>query len=383
MIGLGPRLAACGPTLDGDAVERAFERLGGAPVVATSWPALAPIVAASPYLSGLMLKAPERLERLLADEPQASLRRILDAARAAPPDAALGATLRRLKAELHLLCALADLGGVWTLQQVTQALSDFADAVTQAALAGAAQVERAGGRLPAPVDPADPLPGLFVLALGKHGAGELNYSSDIDISVFYEPTALPLAPGVEPQKVALRVTQAMARLLSEITAEGYVFRVDLRLRPDPSSTPVAVPVEQALDYYGSLGQNWERAAMIKARVCAGDRERGAAFLEALQPFVWRRALDYAAIEDIHSIKRQIHVHKGFDDPEGPLATAGADLKLGAGGIREIEFYAQTQQLILGGRDPSLRAPATLRRPRRPDVGGTRRAGSLRRAHHGL
>ena len=359
MSALGPRLRPCGPTLDGEAVERAFEALGGLTATTAAWPALAPIVAASPYLAGLMQKGPARLEALLSAEPEVSLDRILMDARSAPPDEALPAVLRALKAELHLLCALADLGGVWPLLRITGALSDFADAVTQVALAGAAQAERDAGRLTGVADPDDPLPGLFVLALGKHGAGELNYSSDIDISVFYEPSALPLASSVEPHKVALRVTQAMARLLSEITAEGYVFRVDLRLRPDPSSTPVAVPVDQALEYYGSVGQNWERAAMIKARVCAGDSQRGTAFLDALQPFVWRRALDYAAIADIHAIKRQIHVHKGFDDPEGPLATAGADLKLGAGGIREIEFYAQTQQLILGGRDPALRARATL------------------------
>jgi glutamate-ammonia-ligase adenylyltransferase len=345
--------------VDGEAAERAFDHLSADPAVAAAWPALAPVVAASPYLAGLMLKAPQRLSRLLAADPDAALAALAAEAAALPPDAALPASLRALKAELHLLCALCDLGGVWTLEAVTGALSTFADAAVRAALRGAAAGERAAGRLLGEEDAADPAPGLFVLALGKHGAGELNYSSDIDISIFYEPARLPLAPGVEPQRTAQRLTQALARTLGDITPDGYVFRVDLRLRPDPSSTPVAVPVEQALDYYGTVGQNWERAAMIKARVCAGDVAAGRAFLDALQPFVWRRALDYAAIEDIHAIKRQIHVHKGFDDPEGPLATPGADLKLGAGGIREIEFYAQTQQLILGGRDTSLRSPRTL------------------------
>ncbi len=144
-------------------------------------------------------------------------------------------------------------------------------------------------------------------------------------------------------------------MLQDRTGDGYVFRVDLRLRPDPSTTPPAVPIGQALDYYESVGQNWERAAMIKARVCAGDIARGEAFLAELQPFIWRRNLDFAAIADIQSIKRQIQDLQ----PDARLAAAGADLKLGPGGIREIEFFVQTQQLILGGRHADLRSPRTL------------------------
>ncbi len=160
---------------------------------------------------------------------------------------------------------------------------------------------------------------------------------------------------MEPQALAVRVTRALSSLLQERTAEGYVFRVDLRLRPDPSATPVAMPVQAALDYYETSGQNWERAAMVKARTCAGDLARGEAFLAALRPFVWRRNLDYAAIADIGAIKRQIHVHK----VDERLSAPGHNLKLGAGGIREIEFFVQTQQLILGGRRPALRARRTL------------------------
>jgi glutamate-ammonia-ligase adenylyltransferase len=190
--------------------------------------------------------------------------------------------------------------------------------------------------------------------MGKHGAGELNYSSDIDISFFFAAEALR-ANGVDPQAEAARLTQLTSNLLNERTAEGYVFRTDLRLRPDPSVTQAAVPVTAALDYYETVGQNWERAAFIKARVAAGDFRRGEAFLKALQPFVWRRSLDYAAIADIQSIKRQIHAYK-IDER---LHAAGADLKLGRGGIREIEFFVQTQQLIFGGREPSLRSRRTL------------------------
>ncbi len=357
---LGGRLRPCGPTLDAAAAEATRARLGGAGEAA--WPALAPVFAASPYLAGLAGRDPARLERLLADDPDASLAGLLTAAAAvahAGDAAAAGVRLRRLKAELHLFTALADLGGVWDLDAVTGALSRFADAAVGSALTVAAADERARGRL-LPLQAGDdrgPAPGLFVLALGKHGAFELNYSSDIDVCVFYEPQALPTPPGVEPERVALRLVQAMVRLLNERTAEGYVFRTDLRLRPDPASTPLVVPTERALRYYETVGQNWERAALIKARVCAGDARAGAGFLEALQPFVWRRALDYAAIADIHSIKRQIHAHRDLD-PRA-MDPAGADLKLGPGGIREIEFFVQTQQLILGGRFPALRSPRTL------------------------
>src|SRR6185312_12705267 len=314
---------------------------------------------ASPYLAGLARRRPDQLRAILQSEPRARLRAILDAAaelEAEPGDAAaVGAGLRRLKAELHLLTALCDLGGVWDLDVVTAALSDFADAAVRAALASAAAQEIGRGRLVAPADMAlGPVPGLFVIAMGKHGARELNYSSDIDISVFYDPDRLPVADGAEVEKTAVRLTQAMAGLLQERTADGYVFRVDLRLRPDPSSTPPAVSVPGALDYYETVGQNWERAAFIKARAAAGDPEAAAAFLEELQAFIWRRNLDFEAIADIHSIKRQIHVHK-VDDR---LTAPGANLKLGHGGIREIEFYVQTQQLILGGRNPALRCIRT-------------------------
>ena len=283
------------------------------------------------------------MERLIAEGGQA--------ADLAP--AAGAAELRRLKGRLHLLTALCDLGAVWDLDQATGALTRFADAAVRAALVLAARSLQ--DRLAAPVDPADPMPGYFVVALGKMGGFELNYSSDIDISVFFEPGALPVGPGVEPNDFAQRLTKAMAQMLQDRTSEGYVFRVDLRLRPDPSSTPPAVPVDQAMEYYESVGQNWERAASIKARICAGDAALGQAFLDGLAPFIWRRHLDFAAIADIHSIKRQIQELR----PDARLAAPGADLKLGPGGIREIEFFVQTQQLILGGRHPELRSPRTL------------------------
>ncbi len=352
--------------LDAAAADRAFESLDAAaaeqgwlPLLAIAAPALRPVFAASPYLAALARQRPERLARILARSPAESLDDILRRAEAVDGENAVAEAprlLRALKAEIHLLTALADLGGVWDLDAVTSALTRFADAALQAALVVAAQGEISRGRLrPAPDATSGPIPGLFCLAMGKYGAFELNYSSDIDFTVFFDPDRLPHAPDVEPLALAVRLTQAAAELLQNRTADGYVFRVDLRLRPDPSSTPVAAPIAAAMDYYESVGQNWERAAHLKARVAAGDLAAGAAFLAELGPFIWRRNLDFAAIADIQAIKRQIHVHK----VDERMTAKGADLKLGHGGIREIEFFVQTQQLILGGRDPSLRSPRTL------------------------
>ncbi len=353
-MSLAQLIKPCGPIADPALAVRTGEVIGHL----SAWPALAPIAGASPYLAGLMRRDPAMLERLLGSDPQSALSEILHRTRDAGvlDIEAARSVLRRLKAELHLLTALCDLGGVWGLDEVTGALARFADVSVQSALTLAAGAEIARGKLRTTSDDArGPAPGLFCLALGKHGASELNYSSDIDVSVFYTPEDLPVTEGTEPQAVALRITRTFSELLQQRTEDGYVFRVDLRLRPDPSSTPAAMPVSAALDYYETVGQNWERAAMIKARPCAGDLKAGAAFVAELQPFIWRRSLDYAAIADIHSIKRQIHTYK-VDDR---LSTPGANLKLGRGGIREIEFFVQTQQLILGGRDPALRAPRTL------------------------
>ena len=363
--GLAGRMNPCGPVTNAEAAERARVRLSDAAqtgdwlgLLEASWPVLAPVFAASPYLFGIARRWPEQLKLILERDPGVRLAEILAETQGLGGGAEeMRKPLRLLKAELHLLTALADLGGVWELNQVTGALSRFADAVTQKALSAVAHDLRGRGRLVSgPEDAGGPLPGLFVLAMGKHGADELNYSSDIDLSLFFDPDLLApaLAAGVEMQATVDRAAQALSSLLSERTAEGYVFRVDLRLRPDPSSTPPVVATPRALDYYESVGQNWERAAFIKARAVAGDPAAAAEFLSALRPFVWRRSLDYQAVLDIQSIKRQIHAHK---TGEGMVAM-GANLKLGRGGIREIEFYAQTQQLILGGRDPGLRAPRT-------------------------
>jgi len=258
--------------------------------------------------------------------------------------------LRTAKRRAALAIAMADIAGLWDVEKVTAQLTRFADACVQGALRFLLAVEGArGGQTVREEDC-----GLTVLAMGKYGAHELNYSSDIDLVVFYDADKFPFAKRGDARGAAVDIVRGLVRLLSETTGDGYVFRVDLRLRPDAGATQVAISTAAALDYYEAMGQNWERAAMIKARACAGDPQTGAQFLEALRPFIWRRYLDFAAIEDIQSIKRQIHAHVGH----GEIAVAGHNIKLGRGGIREIEFFAQTQQLILGGRHPGLRATET-------------------------
>jgi glutamate-ammonia-ligase adenylyltransferase len=363
---LAGRLARCGPQVDPTAAARAMDALSAAAadggwlaLLQTAEAALRSVFAAAPYLTALAVRRPERLRTILASAPDARLAAILAAVADIEATGENAETvkprLRVLKGDLHLLTALADLGGVWDLDALTGALTRFADGALRAALAVAARSEIERGRLLPGDRAAGPLPGLFCIAMGKYGAFELNYSSDIDFSVFYEPDALPLADGVEPQAFAVSITQAVAQMLHQRTSDGYVFRVDLRLRPDPSTTPPAVTIAGALDYYETVGQNWERAAFIKARAAAGDIPRAHAFLAELIPFIWRRNLDFSAIEDIQSIKRQIHIHK----VDERLEAKGADVKLGRGGIREIEFYVQTQQLILGGRNPSLRVTRTI------------------------
>jgi glutamate-ammonia-ligase adenylyltransferase len=309
----------------------------------------------SPYLAGLAVREQGAMASLLANGPDAAFGAVLrDLAQEARPEAGraeLAAALRRAKRRGALIVGAADIGGTWDVGQVTAALSDLAEAALSAAvrhlLAGAGPALRLRHR----DDPARGS-GLIVLGMGKLGARELNYSSDIDLVVLFDSGQA--YHGDNPTAFFVRLARDLVRLMEERNADGYVFRTDLRLRPDPAATPLAVSVDAAHTYYSSLGQNWERAAMIKARPVAGDIAAGNAFLAELRPFIWRKHLDFAAIQDIHAIKRQIQAHRGG----AGIAVAGHNLKLGRGGIREIEFFAQVQQLIWGGRDPKLRIAGT-------------------------
>src|ERR1700722_2824892 len=313
----------------------------------------------SPYLWALIQEVPARLVRLLKRPPGESLDALVQAlaSRRDENEADLVLALRRAKRESALLIALADIGGIWDVVAATEALTRFADAAVRAALAFLLRKHARAGLLALDADAADPedRSGVVVLALGKHGARELNYSSDIDLIVLYDPAAVSLPPGTEPGPLFARLTRALARLLQERTGEGYVLRVDLRLRPDPASTPVALSTVSAYQYYETVGQNWERAALIKARPAVGNLKLGERFLADLAPFIWRKYFDYAAIADIHAMKRQIHAVRGHER----VVVPGHDVKLGRGRIREIEFFVQTQQLIFGGRRPQMRGSRTL------------------------
>ncbi len=261
------------------------------------------------------------------------------------PGLPIGVALRRARRREALIVAIADLAGALDLTAVTRRLTDFADRALDLAIRTAIS-ERAPG--------ADPT-GFAAIALGKQGSHELNYSSDIDPILLFDPATLPHRAREEPAEAAVRIARRVVELLQSRDGEGYVLRVDLRLRPSPEATPIALPVDAAISYYESQALPWERAAFIRARACAGDVALGQRFLDAIRPFVWRRGVDFGAVGEIRDITRRIRDHHAQGQRFGP----GYDLKRGRGGIREVEFFAQIHQLIHGGRDPALRAPATM------------------------
>ncbi|HEX8482354.1 MAG TPA: bifunctional [glutamine synthetase] adenylyltransferase/[glutamine synthetase]-adenylyl-L-tyrosine phosphorylase [Allosphingosinicella sp.] len=296
----------------------------------------------SPFLALQLQRFPALAEALEAGRVEDA---IAGAASAGSDCDTLAAALRRERSALATALAVADLAGAIPLERLMEALAALADRALIRALA-CAFAERT---------PDDAPRGFAVIALGKHGSRELNYSSDVDLLFLYDPATLPLKPREEPGQGALRIGNRLVELLQKRDSEGYVFRVDLRLRPSPEATPIALPVDAAISYYESSALPWERAAFIRARQVAGDETLGRYFLDALHPFVWRRSLDFGAIGEVQAITRRIRDHYSQGQVPGP----GFDVKRGRGGIREIEFFAQIHQLIHGGREPALRAPATL------------------------
>ncbi|GAA6165027.1 [glutamate--ammonia-ligase] adenylyltransferase [Pelagimonas sp. KU-00592-HH] len=309
----------------------------------------------SPYLKSLIEKEKDWLPGAF-DDPEAALATLFDELAEVAPDA-LGAALRMGKRRVALMTALADIAGVWELEQVTGALTDYADLASDLALKSAIANEIRRKKLPGQTeDDVATAGGMVTLAMGKMGAHELNYSSDIDLICLFDETRFDPADYHDARASFVRATRKMSSMLNDLTGDGYVFRTDLRLRPDPAVTPVCLAMEAAERYYESLGRTWERAAYIKARPSAGDLEAGGRFLQTLKPFVWRRHLDFAAIQDAHDMRLRIREHKGLG---GKITLEGHNMKLGRGGIREIEFFTQTRQLIAGGRDPSLRDNRTV------------------------
>ncbi|WP_258161257.1 bifunctional [glutamine synthetase] adenylyltransferase/[glutamine synthetase]-adenylyl-L-tyrosine phosphorylase [Rhizobium sp. TH2] len=312
----------------------------------------------SPYLRDTARLMPSLLSAAITQDIRALLGGITHQARDAwrgATEAELMTALRKAKRRASFLIAMADLAGLFDGRETTHSLSELADVCISAAFDHLLTVAHQSGKLVLRHED-EPCrdTGLVVLGMGKLGGRELNYSSDIDIVVFFDPDNGMLADPDEATDTFARMLRRLIRILQDRTGDGYVFRTDLRLRPDPGSTPLAIPVDAAMLYYEGRGQNWERAAFIKARPVGGDLKAGELFLKDLVPFVFRKYLDYAAISDIHSIKRQIHAHRGHDE----IAVKGHNIKLGRGGIREIEFFAQTQQLIAGGRMPELRTKST-------------------------
>jgi len=303
------------------------------------------------FFCGLLKEGPERTFNGLMNE--------LDLFwKGQPTREEMSKRLRISKRRASLTIAIADICSYWDNTKITESLTQVAEKSLSYA-AGTLLREghnRGYFKLPDPENNPEIGSGLVILGMGKLGGRELNYSSDIDIIVLFDTDVIDTDDPWDLQKNIVRITKSLVQMMDERTADGYVFRTDLRLRPDPGSTPLAISVLAAETYYESIGQNWERAAMIKARPVAGDLKAGYGFLEILRPYMWRKYMDFAAIQDIHAIKRQINAHKGGHH----IALNGHNVKLGHGGIREIEFYAQTQQLIWGGRNPDVRIAPTCK-----------------------
>lgn len=314
----------------------------------------------SPFLGRTALRDPAFLCSLMQQGPDQTMTAI-NSAVTALADAGLqqdmlAQQLRIRRGQAALTIAMADIAGLWDIGQVTGALSGFAQNILQSTVDALLRAHAKTGELVL-ADSQHPSQscGYVIIAMGKLGAGELNYSSDIDLIILFDPERCSYQGKLELPGFQVRFTKTLVRLLQDFTADGYVFRVDLRLRPDPAATPIALPVEAAETYYESTGKGWERAAMIKARPVAGDIVMGQTFLKNISPFVWRKNLDYAAVRDVFDMVGLIRAHHGHAD----IQVAGHNIKIGLGGIREIEFFAQTHQLIAGGRDRKLRDPTTL------------------------
>lgn len=293
----------------------------------------------APFLANLIVREADLAGQLATDGPD------IAALLARDEDTNVARSLRVRRRRLALGLAVGDLAGLLDFEAVTHALSDFADAALDTAIRTAI-----AERYPN----ADPR-GFAAIALGKHGSRELNYSSDIDPIFLFDPETLPRRAREEPVEAAVRIAKRVIELLQTRDGDGYVLRVDMRLRPSPEATPIALPVGAAIAYYESQALPWERAAFVRSRAAAGDIALGERFLSTVQPFIWRRALDFGAIGEIRGISRRIRAHHAQGQALGP----GYDLKRGRGGIREVEFFTQIHQLIHGGRELHLRVPATL------------------------
>jgi glutamate-ammonia-ligase adenylyltransferase len=339
-----PNFDLSGPLADkAEQLAPRLERALGAPPDAETGyvAALSDFAAGMIQQHGDWVAAGRRDDRFAAAPTAADLHAALDDALAAVADMdALQQALRRVRNRFQLWIVWRHLANRAPLEESTSALSDMADVLIERALdiVYGWACERDG----VPRNKAGEAQRLVVLALGKLGARELNLSSDVDL-IFAYPEPGSTERGRTCQQFFVRLGQQLIAALDTVTGDGFAFRVDMRLRPFGKSGPLAMHFEAMEDYYVSHGRDWERYAMVKARPCAGDVDAGAALLADLRPFVYRRYLDFGALDALRDMKARLIAER--HDPD--------DLKLGPGGIRDVEFTVQVQQLVWGGRQREL------------------------------
>ena len=310
-------------------------------------PPLSKVLSADPGLAGELLPG----GRLAGPLDRAGIEALLAAPAGPLDEEGLMLHLRRAKERVFVRLGLRDLGGAADLGEVMGTLTDLAEAALERAFRTGLELILKRRGLPPWPPGADHF--FCVLGLGKLGGRELNYSSDVDLIYLYDPELWPFPDRPEAAETAAALGALLGRVMARPTERGLVFRVDLDLRPAGKDGPLVPTFEAARRHYIYRAADWERLALIKARPVAGNPELGVALLEETQPFIYRRHLDYTALEELRRLKRKIGAR--------PRAATGSgfNLKLDGGGIRQIEFFVQTLQLIYGGRAPKVRSGATL------------------------
>lgn len=327
-------------------------------------PLLIRLLGASAYLSDALIRRGKRWPEIFREQirtPQKSaadhLAEISLKLGAASSLDEVGTALRRHKQREFIRIGARDLGPQHAVEETVRELSALAEGSLEIAYRFCrAAVEKEFGVLLMP--DGSRRQRFVILGMGKLGGAELNFSSDIDIVYLYEEDDGESAGGAKgkttPREFFTRVAEAITRVMGEITEDGFVFRTDLRLRPLGRQGPIVQSLASALLYYESWGQCWERSALIKARPVAGERELGAQFLKEVEPFIYRRYLDFTTVEELREMKGRIE-----RELLGPVDRE-RNVKLGTGGIREIEFFTQALQVVNGGYEPRLREPNTLK-----------------------
>ncbi|MGO8821308.1 MAG: bifunctional [glutamate--ammonia ligase]-adenylyl-L-tyrosine phosphorylase/[glutamate--ammonia-ligase] adenylyltransferase [Desulfomonilaceae bacterium] len=326
-----------------------------------TWSCFVRTIAASAFLFSVIRRSPDLINSIFLQEgytltkdrieKEVELRNRLSLI-PNPTSEDLHRELRRYKEEEFLRIGCRDLTDNAAVTEVMAELSDFAAAALRTSLDFYFRLLVRKHGIPKGLSPGEY--GFVILSMGKLSGRELNFSSDIDLIYLRGPEE-GLTSG--PDKIVVTrfyesLARSVSRSLSDITEDGFVFRVDLRLRPEGDKGELAPSVSNAREYYLSWGRTWERAALMKALPIAGDLGAGEKFLKEIEPFVFRKHLDYSTLDEMRSMKKQIEVQL--------KKKPGLNIKLGQGGIREIEFFVQTLQLINGGKNPGLRSASTLR-----------------------